>query len=192
MLDVKSGLINESDWLKKLSNLVTLCKIRGRVKILSQISWTRESRQKVFFFTFSFHLLSTSYYLEMLKNPYRSHLCNFSRFWYFCASRKISLKFQFSPGFWKVLPSLFIFQPIRFIPQTGFHIQHRPTKYFSNLAELRSFNYYLPLYYLFFWIFLSEYCSLVVKVSFVRFFLEVLCWFWGKFYIWICYIYRHG
>ena len=61
------------------------------------------------FFTFSFHLFSTSYYLEILKNPYRSHLCNFSRFWYFCASSQISLKFQLPPGLCKVLPSLFIF-----------------------------------------------------------------------------------
>ena len=49
------------------------------------------------FFTFFFHLFSTSYYLEILKNLYRSHLCNFSRFWYFCASSQISLKFQLSP-----------------------------------------------------------------------------------------------
>ena len=28
------------------------------------------------------------------------------------------------------------FRPIRFVPQTGFHIQHRPTKYFSNLSKV--------------------------------------------------------
>ena len=61
----------------------------------------------------------------------------------------------------------YFFQPIRFIPQTGFHIQHSPMKYFGNLAKFCTF---FPLYYLFFRICLSEYCSLVAKVSFVLFF----------------------
>ena len=38
----------------------------GRV----EISWTRVSWQKVFLFTFSYHIFITSYYLVILKNPY--------------------------------------------------------------------------------------------------------------------------
>ena len=52
------------------------------------------------------------------------------------------------------------FQPIRFIPQTGFQIEHGPTKYFNNLANVLHNSALLY----------CEYCSLVVKVSFVLFF----------------------
>ena len=43
MLDVKSSLRNESDWLKKKTNLVTLCKIRGRVEILRKAGERRKN-----------------------------------------------------------------------------------------------------------------------------------------------------
>ena len=40
------------------------------------------------------------------------------------------------PDFAKSYQVFLFFQPIRFVPQTGFHIQHRSTKYFSNLSKV--------------------------------------------------------
>ena len=62
-----------------------------------------------------------------------------------------------------------------------------------NISAIwQKFCTFFPLYYLFFRIFLSEYCSLVVKVSFVLFFWKFCVGFEVKFYVWICYIYRDG
>ena len=69
------------------------------------------------------------------------------------------------------------FQPIRFVPQTGFHIQHRPTKYFSNLAKVLHIFFALLFVFqnIFKWILFIGCQSFLCPI-----FLEVLCWFWGK------------
>ena len=144
----------------------------------------------MFVFTFSFHLFSTSYYLGILKNLYRSHLCNFSRFWYFCASSQISLQLQLSP---RILQSVTKF--VYFINQSDSFLKSDFTSSIvpRNISAIwQKFCTFFPLYYLFFRIFLSEYCSLVVKVSFVLLFWKFCVGFEVKFYVWICYIYRHG
>ena len=128
------------------------------------------------FFTFSYHIFITSYYLEILKNPSRSHLCNFLRFWHFCASRQLSLTSQFSPGFCMVQASLFIFS-------TNHADSFLKPDFTSSIvprnisAICQKFCTFFPLYYLFFRIFLSEYCSSYYQSFLCPVFLEVLCWF---------------
>ena len=89
----------------------------------------------------------------------------------------------FPPDFAKGEQICLFFQPIRFVPQTGFHIQHRRTKYFSNLAKvLHIFSALLFVFQnIFNWILFIGCKSFLCPI-----FLEVLCWFWGKFYVWIC------
>ena len=81
------------------------------------------------------------------------------------------------PDFAKCYQVCLFFQPIRFVPQTGFHIQHRPTKYFSNLAKvLHIFSALLFVFQnIFKWILFIGCQSFLCPIV-----LEVLCWFWGK------------
>ena len=125
----------------------------------------------MFFFTFCYNIFRTSYYLEILKNPYHLHLCNFLHFCYFfCTSCQLSLKFQLPPDFAKCEQVCLFFQSDSFL-KPDFTSSIVP----QNISAIcEKFCTFFPLYYLFFRIFSSEYCSLVVKVSFV------LCFF-GSF-----------
>ena len=101
-----------------------------------------------------------------------------------------SLKFQLSP---RTLQSVTKF--VYFFNQSDSFLKLDFTSSIvpRNISAIwQKFCTFFPLYYLFFKIFLGEYCSLVVKVSFVLFFWKFCVGFEVKFYVWICYIYRHG
>ena len=166
MLDVKSGLSNESDWSKKINKLGrTLSKSWRRVEIFKLDKLNKSKLTESVFFTFSYHIFSTSYYLDILKNPYRSHPAFLVFLRLLSAFSKIS---TLPPDFAKCDQVCLLFLPIRFLPQTGFHISSIVPPNISAICQ--KFCTVFSLYFLFFRIFLCDYCSLVVKVCFVLFF----------------------
>ena len=128
-----------------------------------------------FLFTFSYHIFSTSYYLEILKKSLPLTFVQFFAFLVFLRLSPAILNIStFPPDFAKCEQVYLFFQPVRFFLKPDFTSSIVP----RNISAIcQKFCTFFPHYYLFFTIFLSEYCSLVVKFSFVLFFLEVLCWF---------------
>ena len=93
---------------------------------------------------------------------------HFSRFWYFYAFCQLFLKFQLSPRiFQSATKFVYFFDQSNSFLKPDFTSSIVP----RNISAIcQTFCTFFPLYYLFFRIFLSEYCSLVVKVSFILFF----------------------
>ena len=93
------------------------------------------------------------------------------QFFAFLVFFRLSLAFlnisTFPPDFAKCEQVCLFFHPIRFFLKPDFTSSIVP----QNISAIcQKFCTFFPHYYLFFRIFLSEYCSLVVKVSFVLFF----------------------
>ena len=68
----------ERIWLvEKISKLGNTLQNPGESWNFKPDKLNKRKLTKGIFFTFSHHIFSTSYYLEILKNPYRSNLCTF-------------------------------------------------------------------------------------------------------------------
>ena len=99
-------------------------------------------------------------------------------FAFFVFSRLLSAYLKIStlppPDFAKCDQVCLFFQPIRFVPQTGIHIQHRPTKYFGNLAKvLHIFSAFLVVFQnIYMRILFNEFQRSLCAILF-----EALCWF---------------
>ena len=124
---------------------------------------------------FSLYIFSINYYLPVFKNLYYLNFSNFSLFFVF--SRLLSAYLKIStlpPDFAKCEQVCLFFRPIRFVAQTGFHIQHRPTKYFGNLAKvLHIFSAFLVVFQnIYMRILFNEFQRFLCAILF-----EILCWF---------------